>query len=135
MMNMKEAIIVAALLLIGAGAVFAAVKTKAGSGCDLPPMESLGFTNRSGFTITSIHLSQPGEDRWSPDLLGGTPLPNGEKRAIKLNRGLLPGASSFRIIYEDGREKIWPRLPLRNIFDITNGPGGKPSYDLIPVGS
>ena len=136
-MSSKEITIVVLLIVVCAAAVVMAIKIKAAnavSGCgSAPSMSTLNFTNKAAKAVKGLYLSSPGG--WSENLVTGTPLGSGESRLLKLDHGYLPGANDVKIVYEDGSETIWQRLPMRGIFDITNDERGEPRYDVVALGS
>ena len=136
-MSLKEIAIIAVLLVVCAAVVCLAVRIKSAnalsSGCGVPSMGTLNFTNKAAKAVKGVYLSAAGG--WSENLVTGTPLGSGESRLLKLDHGYLPGANDVKIVYEDGSEAIWQRLPMRGIFDITNDERGEPRYDVVALGS
>lgn len=134
-MSSKEITIVVIMLVVCAAAIVMAVRIKAAnavSGC-APSMATLNLTNKAGKAVKGMYLSAAGG--WSENLVTGTPLASGESRLLKLDHGYLPGANDVKIVYEDGSEAIWQRLPMRGIFDLTVDERGEPRYDVVALGS
>ncbi len=100
-------------------------------GKDIP----LGFVNSSGSEIKAIFLSQSGRDVWSQNLLKDGPLKNGEQVDLDIKRESILGLSDIKIIYSSGEEKLWKKLPILEIFEITNKKDGEPGYERIKLGA
>ncbi|NLX84834.1 MAG: hypothetical protein GXZ00_04370 [Synergistaceae bacterium] len=102
------------------------------------PMEGglpLEFTNNSGYEIKHIFISEAGRDCWSEDLLKGHTLKKEEIFNLDINRRKILGLVDFKIVYSSGEEKIWQKLPILEIFEITNREDGDPDYDRIKLGA
>lgn len=48
---------------------------------------ALGLTNRTNDTLCYLFLSNPGEDRWSDDLLGSATIASGSTATVRVPRG------------------------------------------------
>jgi hypothetical protein len=95
----------------------------------------LEFRNDSGAEITSIFISQTGRDAWSEDLLKDIPLKNGEKRDLYIGRDNILGLADIKVIYSSGKERVWKKLPILEIFEITHRNDGEPAYERIKLGA
>lgn len=100
-------------------------------GKDIP----LGFVNSSGSEIKAIFLSQTGRDAWSQNLLKDGPLKSGGQTDLDIRRESILGLSDIKIIYSSGEEKLWKKLPVLEIFEITNKKDGEPGYERIKLGA
>ena len=130
-MSFKDIFTAAALLIITGGAIFAAIRVKAAAMRALPPTDSLTFVNNSGKTVSGVYMS--GRDGWSENLLAEEPLSAGEERLLRLGGTGLPGSCDMRILFTEGGEELWRRLPIRGILRITARIDGKPSYEEASV--
>lgn len=95
----------------------------------------LGFFNNSGSEINGIFLSETGRNIWSENLLKDTPLKNGENAGLDIKRESILGLTDIKIIYSSGKERIWKKLPILEIFEITNKKNGEPGYERIKPGA
>lgn len=43
--------------------------------------------------------------------------------------------TDIKIIYSSGKEKIWKKLPILEIFEITDKKDGEPVYERIKLGA
>ncbi len=89
---------------------------------DQPEKEGLPleFINSSGSDIKEIFISETGRNIWSENLLKDTPLKNGENAGLDIRRESILGLTDIKIIYSSGKERIWKKLPILEIFEITN---------------
>lgn len=95
----------------------------------------LEFINGSGSEINAIFISESGRNIWSENLLKETPLKDGEDSSLDIRRKNILGLSDIKIIYSSGREKIWKKLPILEIFEITDKKDGEPGYERIKLGA
>lgn len=104
---------------------------------DQPEKEglSLEFINSSGSDIKEIFISETGRNIWSENLLKDTPLKNGENAGLDIKRESILGLTDIKIIYSSGKERIWKKLPILEIFEITNKKNGEPCYERIKPGA
>ena len=95
----------------------------------------LEFINSSGSEINGIFLSETGRNIWSENLLKDTSLKNGENAGLDIKRESILGLTDIKIIYSSGKERIWKKLPILEIFEITNKKNGEPGYERIKPGA
>lgn len=95
----------------------------------------LEFINSSGSEINAIFISESGRNIWSENLLKETPLKDGEDTSLDIRRKNILGLSDIKIRYSSGREKIWKKLPILEIFEITDKKDGEPGYERIKLGA
>lgn len=96
---------------------------------------SLEFINYSGSEIKGIFISETGRDIWSENLLDDSPLKNGDRASLDINRENRIGLADIKIIYSSGKEKFWEKLPILEIFEITDKKDGEPGYERIKLGA
>jgi len=94
----------------------------------------LEFINRSGSEIKGIFISETGRNLWSENLLRDTALNDGEDASLDIRRRNILGLTDIKIIYSSGKVKIWKKLPILEIFEITDKKDGKPGYERIKLG-
>lgn len=95
----------------------------------------LEFINLSGSGIDAIFISETGRDIWSENLLKDTALNDGENASLDIRRKNILGLTDIKIIYSSGKEKIWKKLPILEIFEITDKKDGEPGYERIKLGA
>lgn len=95
----------------------------------------LEFINSSGSVINAIFISETGRNIWSENLLKDTALNDGEGASLDIRRKSILGLTDIKIIYSSGKEKIWKKLPILEIFEITDKKGGEPGYERIKLGA
>ncbi|MDO5115751.1 MAG: hypothetical protein Q4D58_06605 [Synergistaceae bacterium] len=117
----------AMILIISAPRYIFAAECASGS----QPLELL---NKSGAEIISIELSQTGMEKWSPNRLDA-PLADGASASCDIWRGEILGLSDLRVTLRGGKEIIWRRLPVLEIFSLTVNSELKPEYERIKLSS
>ncbi|HAJ94379.1 MAG TPA: hypothetical protein DCM41_05735 [Synergistaceae bacterium] len=95
----------------------------------------LEFINRSGSEIKGIFISETGRNLWSENLLRDTALNDGEDASLDIRRRNILGLTDIKIIYSSGKVKIWKKLPILEIFEITDKKDGEPGYERIKLGA
>ncbi len=95
----------------------------------------LKLINTSGTDINGIFISETGRNAWSKNLLKVSPLKNGEDASLDIKREKILGLTDIRIIYSSGGERIWIKLPILEIFEITHKKNGEPAYERIKLGA
>ena len=95
----------------------------------------LEFINSSGSEINAIFISETGRNIWSENLLKETPLKDGADASLDIKRKSILGLTDMKIIYSSGKEKIWRKLPILEIFEITDKKEGEPLYERIKLGA
>ena len=95
----------------------------------------LEFRNNSGAEIKEIFISETGRNAWSKNLLKDTPLKNGEDTSLYIRRENILGLTDIKMIYSSGKERIWKKLPILEIFEITHKNNGEPAYERIKLGA
>ena len=108
-----------------------------------PPVEGqpvdkgfpLKFINDSGSDIEGIFISETGRNAWSENLLKKHPLKDGEDTSLDIKRDSILGLTDIKIIYSSGKESIWKKLPILEIFGITGKSDGEPVYERIKLGA
>lgn len=93
----------------------------------------LEIVNESGTEITSVRLSQTGMEKWSQNRVPA-PIADGTSAELDIERASILGLCDVKII-AGGREIIWPRLPILEIFSITVGENFEPQYERIKLGA
>lgn len=135
---MKKISAIAALVLyIFALPAFADVCSTVPPAAEQPVEKSLplDFTNNYGSDIKYIFISDTGRDSWSGDLLKGNPLKKGGTTSLDINRNNILGLADLKIVYHSGKETIWQKLPILEIFEITHREDGKPDYERLKLGT
>lgn len=95
----------------------------------------LKFINDSGTGVKGIFISETGRNEWSVNLLSEDLLKNKESTDIYIKREDILGLTDIKIIYQSDKERIWKKLPILEIFEITHKRNGEPSYDQIKLGA
>jgi hypothetical protein len=95
----------------------------------------LEFRNNSGAEIKEIFISETARNAWSQNLLKDTPLKNGEDTSLYIRRENILGLTDIKMIYSSGKERIWKKLPILEIFEITHKNNGEPAYERIKLGA
>lgn len=95
----------------------------------------LEFKNSSGSVINAIFISETGRNIWSENLLKDKALNDGENASLDIRRKNILGLTDIKIIYSSGKEKIWKKLPILEIFEITDKKDGEPVYERIKLGA
>ena len=95
----------------------------------------LEFKNSSGSVIYAIFISETGRNIWSENLLKDKALNDGENASLDIRRKNILGLTDIKIIYSSGKEKIWKKLPILEIFEITDKNDGEPVYERIKLGA
>lgn len=95
----------------------------------------LEFKNSSGSVIYAIFISETGRNIWSENLLKDKALNDGENASLDIRRKNILGLTDIKIIYSSGKEKIWKKLPILEIFEITDKKDGEPGYERIKLGA
>ena len=95
----------------------------------------LEFKNSSGSVIYAIFISETGRNIWSENLLKDKALNDGENASLDIRRKNILGLTDIKIIYSSGKEKIWKKLPILEIFEITDKKDGDPVYERIKLGA
>ena len=87
----------------------------------------------SGVEITSLRISYTGAEKWSENRVA-SPVPDGGRAELDIGRGSILGISDIKIT-AGGREVIWRRLPILEIFSITVDGKLEPRYERIKLGA
>ena len=95
----------------------------------------LEFKNSSGSVIYAIFISETGRNIWSENLLKDKALNDGENASLDIRRKNILGLTDIKIIYSSGKEKIWKKLPILEIFEITDKKDWEPVYERIKLGA
>lgn len=93
----------------------------------------LEIVNESGVEITSLRISYTGAEKWSENRVA-SPVPDGGRAELDIGRGSILGISDIKIT-AGGREVIWRRLPILEIFSITVDGKLEPRYERIKLGA
>ena len=93
----------------------------------------LEIVNESGVEITSLRISYTGAEKWSENSVA-SPVPDGGRAELDIGRGSILGISDIKIT-AGGREIIWRRLPILEIFSITVDGKLEPRYERIKLGA
>lgn len=93
----------------------------------------LEIVNESGVEITSLRISYTGAEKWSENRVA-SPVPDGSRAELDIGRGSILGISDIKIT-AGGREIIWRRLPILEIFSITVDGKLEPRYERIKLGA
>ena len=89
----------------------------------------LEIVNESGVEITSLRISYTGAEKRV-----ASPVPDGGRAELDRGRGSILGISDIKIT-AGGREIIWRRLPILEIFSITVDGKLEPRYERIKLGA
>lgn len=93
----------------------------------------LEIVNESGVEITSLIISYTGAEKWSGNCVTA-PIPDGGRAELDIGRASILGISDIKIT-AGGREVLWRRLPILEIFSITVDGKLEPRYDCIKLGA
>ena len=93
----------------------------------------LEIINESGEEITLLCLSQTGMEKWSQNR-ALEPIASGDSAELDIERSSILGLCDVKIV-AGGREIIWPRLPILEIFSITVDENFEPKYERIKLGA
>lgn len=93
----------------------------------------LEIVNESGVEITSLRISYTGAEKWSENRVV-TPIPNGGAAELDIGRASILGISDIKIT-AGGREVVWRRLPILEIFSVTVNEKIEPRYERIKLGA
>ena len=135
---MKKIPAIAALVLfLFALPAFTAVCSTVPAAADQPVERGLPleFTNNYGSDIKYIFISDTGRNSWSEDLLKGSPLKKGGTINLDIDRKNILGLADLKIVYPSGKERIWQKLPILEIFEIAHNKDGKPDYERLKLGA
>lgn len=94
----------------------------------------LEIINRSGSEITSISISRTGMEKWSHNYLK-EPLRNGGTISVDIDRNDILGISDVKLKLKGGREIIWRRMPILEIFSVVVTDKIEPLYERIKLTS
>ncbi len=93
----------------------------------------LEIVNESGVKITSLRISYTGAEKWSENRVV-TPIHNGGAAELDIGRASILGISDIKIT-AGGREVVWRRLPILEIFSVTVNEKIEPRYERIKLGA
>lgn len=93
----------------------------------------LEIVNESGVEITSLRISYTGAEKWSENRVV-TPIHNGGAAELDIGRASILGISDIKIT-AGGREVVWRRLPILEIFSVTVNEKIEPRYERIKLGA
>lgn len=93
----------------------------------------LEIVNESGAEITSLRISYTGAEKWSENRIA-VPIPDGGKAELDIGRASILGISDIKIT-AGGREVVWRRLPILEIFSVTVNEKIEPRYERIKLGA
>lgn len=94
----------------------------------------LEIINQSGAGITGLYISQTGMNKWSANCLVGQ-VKKGETYLADIGRNDILGLSDIKLELDDGREVIWRRMPILEIFSVTVSDKAEPIYERIKLAS
>ena len=94
----------------------------------------LEIINRSGAGITGLYISQTGMNKWSENRIA-EPVKKGGTSSVDIDRNEILGISDVKIQLDDGREVIWHRMPVLEIFSVTVTDKAEPVYERIKLSS
>ncbi|MDD4159405.1 MAG: hypothetical protein PHO18_00495 [Synergistaceae bacterium] len=103
-----------------------------------PPAEKglpLEFINHSESEIKEILISETGRNIWSENLLQENTLKSGESASLIIKRESILGLTDIKIIFSSGQDRLWRKLPILEIFEITISKDGEPRYERIKLGA
>lgn len=120
-------------LFSAAALIFIASRTLSAAECGSggAPLEII---NRSGSEITSISISRTGMEKWSHNYLK-EPLRNGGTISVDIDRNDILGISDVKLKLKGGREIIWRRMPILEIFSVVVTDKIEPLYERIKLTS
>ena len=75
--------------------------------------------NKTGKVISELYLSPHDEESWEEDVMGDEVLGDEEDQDITFDRDEQPDAWDMKVVFDDGKSLVWPKLMLTNITDIT----------------
>ncbi|MBR4401180.1 MAG: hypothetical protein IKT09_05730 [Synergistes sp.] len=109
------------------------------SSCRLTAADCVGgapleIINRSGSGITGLYISQTGMNKWSENRIS-EPVKEGGTSSVDIGRNDILGISDVKIELDDGREVIWHRMPVLEIFSVTVTDKAEPVYEQIKLSS
>lgn len=93
----------------------------------------LEIVNESGVEITSLRISYAGAEKWSENRIT-SPVPDGGAAELDIGRSSILGISDIKIT-AGGREVVWRRLPILEIFSVTVNEKIEPRYERIKLGA
>lgn len=93
----------------------------------------LEIVNESGVEITSLRISYTGAEKWSENRIT-SPVPDGGRAELDIGRASILGISDIKIT-AGGREALWRRLPILEIFSVTVNEKLEPRYERIKLGA
>ena len=94
----------------------------------------LEIINRSGSEIASISISRTGMEKWSHNYLK-EPLRDGGTISVDIDRNDILGISDVKLKLKGGREIIWRRMPILEIFSVVVTDKIAPLYERIKLTS
>ena len=94
----------------------------------------LEIINRSGAGITGLYISQTGMNKWSENRIAEA-VKNGGASSVDIGRNDILGISDIKLELDDGREVIWHRMPVLEIFSVTVTDKAEPVYEQIKLAS
>ncbi len=135
----KKLLFAAILIMAFAFPAFAATcytePSAASPSSKVPDPYSLEIINEYDLKIKGIYLLQTGTDKWSENILGNDPLEKGKRRYLDIGRKSILGLCNLKIVDGSGKEKIWERLPILEIFSIKFNRMGDIEYERIKLSS
>ncbi|OUO93256.1 hypothetical protein [Cloacibacillus sp. An23] len=117
-------------VIIAAAFIFSAPRCVFAAGGSEWPLE---IVNESGYEITSLRISQTGMEKWSGNF-AAPPVAAGGSASFDIGRGSILGLCDVKIT-AGGRETVWRRLPILEIFSITVDQKLEPHYERIKLGA
>jgi hypothetical protein len=85
------------------------------------------ITNRTGQTIKAIYIARTATYEWTENLLEKS-IADGDKGSVPFDRKVIFNLWDIKAEFADGSEKIWRRLYMPYIYEMTLKPEGEPEY-------
>lgn len=81
--------------------------------------QDFSLVNKTGFEISSLHISPHSSDEWGEDILGKDTLDDGDTLNITFHRKEKAANWDLRVEDGDGKNFTWEKLNLLEISEVT----------------
>ncbi len=81
--------------------------------------QDFSLVNKTGFEISSLHISPHSSDEWGEDILGKDTLDDGDTLNITFHRKEKAANWDLRVEDGDGKSFTWEKLNLLEISEVT----------------
>lgn len=125
MLALLSAIVCAALISMPASASAAACGPEDGG---------LKLTNGASSAVVEFRLAAPESDKWGDNLLPAALIP-GKTSYFEIGRDKLPGWQDVLVVFKDGVRKVWPNIPMTEVYSAAVRSDREPEFNRIRIGA